>query len=251
MKLAAIDGIELEYELRGSGEPVVVIHWGVSARWAEPLLAEPILAERYRVLRYHRVGFGGSSIVEGPISMADHAEHCRLPLRELGIERAHVVGHSSSALIALQLALDAPDAVQSLALMDAARPAPATEAQAAFVREVAAAAIGRYRAGDVAGAVDIWARGTGLEDQHPRGGALAQPGGEHAARRARADHNEVVSGLGYRFSHSLFSPSSECLCRCSCYGDRSLRAHVIIVTNALVPGSRRTAGVAVGSPSPF
>ena len=91
--------------------------------------------------------------------MADHAEHCRLLLRELGIERAHIVGHSSSALIALQLALDAPDAVQSLALMDAARPAPATEAQAAFVREVAAAAIGRYRAGDVAGAVDIWARG--------------------------------------------------------------------------------------------
>jgi pimeloyl-ACP methyl ester carboxylesterase len=159
MDLAALDGIEVEYELRGSGEPVVVIHWGVSARWAEPLLAQPILAERYRVLRYHRVGFGGSSRVEGPISMADHAEHCRLLLQQLGIERAHVVGHSSSALIALQLALDAPDAVQSLALMDAARPAPATDAQAAFVREVAAAAIGRYRAGDVAGAVDIWARG--------------------------------------------------------------------------------------------
>jgi hypothetical protein len=28
---AAVDGIELEYELRGSGEPVVLIHWGVSA----------------------------------------------------------------------------------------------------------------------------------------------------------------------------------------------------------------------------
>ena len=65
MEQAAIDGIEVEYELRGSGEPVVVIHWGVSARWAEPLLAEPILAERYRVLRYHRVGFGRSSRVEG------------------------------------------------------------------------------------------------------------------------------------------------------------------------------------------
>ena len=161
MQLTAIDDIELEYELRGpgSGEPVVLIHWGVSASWAEPLLAEPVLAERYRLLRYHRAGFGGSSRVEGPISMVDHAGHCRLLMRQLGIERAHVVGHSSSALIALQLALDAPDAVQSLALMDAARPAPATEAQMAFVREVAAAAMGRYRAGDVAAAVDTWARG--------------------------------------------------------------------------------------------
>jgi len=160
MQLAVIDGIELEYELQGSGEPVVLIHWGVSARWAEPLLAEPVLAERYRLLRYHRAGFGGSSRVEGPMSMADHAEHCRLLMRQLGIERAHVVGHSSSALIALQLALDAPDAVQSLALMDAARPIPATETQAAFLREVAAVAIGRYRAGNVAAAVDIWARGS-------------------------------------------------------------------------------------------
>jgi pimeloyl-ACP methyl ester carboxylesterase len=159
MELAAIDGIEIAYELQGSGEPVVLIHWGVSARWAEPLLAERILAERYRLLRYHRVGYGRSSRVEGPITMADHAEHCRLLMRQLGIERAHVVGHSSSALIALQLALDAPDAVQSVALLDAARPAPATELQAAFLREVATTAIGQYRAGDVAAAVDTWARG--------------------------------------------------------------------------------------------
>jgi pimeloyl-ACP methyl ester carboxylesterase len=60
MELAAIDGIEVEYELRGSGEPVVVIHWGVSARWAEPLLAEPILAERYRVLRIWARGVFGA-----------------------------------------------------------------------------------------------------------------------------------------------------------------------------------------------
>jgi pimeloyl-ACP methyl ester carboxylesterase len=159
MELAAIDSIELAYELRGSGEPVVLIHWGVSATWAEPLIAQPILAERYRLLRYHRVGFGASSRVEGPISMAEHAAHCRLLMRRLGMERAHVVGHSSSALIALQLALDAPHAVQSLALMDTARPAPATETQAAFLREVAAAAISRYRAGDVAAAADTWARG--------------------------------------------------------------------------------------------
>ena len=49
----------------------------------------------------------------------------------------------------------------------------------------------------------------GLKHQHPRGGALAQPGGEHATRRARAHHNEVVSGLGYPLSHCPLSQSSE------------------------------------------
>jgi len=59
MERAAVDGFELEYELRGSGDPVVLIHWGVSAAWAEPLMEEPALADRYRLLRYHRAGFGG------------------------------------------------------------------------------------------------------------------------------------------------------------------------------------------------
>jgi pimeloyl-ACP methyl ester carboxylesterase len=109
---------------RRAAEPTVAmsIHWGVSATWAEPLLDEPALPDRFRLLTYHRAGFGGSSPIEGPVSMADHAEHCRLLMRQLGIERAHVVGHSSSVAVALQLALDAPDAVQTIVSMDAARP---------------------------------------------------------------------------------------------------------------------------------
>ena len=43
------DGTELEYQLRGTGagEPVVLIHWGVAATWAEPLLGQPALTSRY------------------------------------------------------------------------------------------------------------------------------------------------------------------------------------------------------------
>ena len=68
-----IDGVELEYELRGAGEPIVLIHWGVGVVWAEPLLDEPALADGYRLLSYHRAGFAGSGRIEGSISMADHA----------------------------------------------------------------------------------------------------------------------------------------------------------------------------------
>ena len=159
MERAAVDGLELEYELRGSGEPVVLIHWGFCAAWAEPLMDERALADRYRLLRYHRAGFAGSDRIQGAVSMAEHAVHCALLMRELGIERAHVVGHSSSADIALQLALDFPPAVHTLALMEPARPVPPTDEQAEFVREFVAPAIQRYRAGDKAGAVDTFARG--------------------------------------------------------------------------------------------
>lgn len=159
MDRASVDGIELEYEIRGAGEPVVLVHWGVCATWAEPFLDAPALSEGYRLLNYHRAGFGGSGHVDGQISMADHAEHCRRLMHYLGIERAHVVGHSSSAAIALQLALDFPEAVHTLTLLDAARPAPQTETQAAFARTVAQPAIQRYRKGDTPAAVDTILRG--------------------------------------------------------------------------------------------
>jgi pimeloyl-ACP methyl ester carboxylesterase len=159
MGRAAVDGLELEYHLRGRGEPVVLIHWGLCAAWAEPLIAEPALADHFRLLSYHRAGFAGSDPIEGPVSMAEHAAHCARLMRHLGIERAHIVGHSSSANIGLQLALDFPDAVHTLALMEPARPVPPTEEQAEFVRDVVAPAVERYRAGDTAGAVDTWARG--------------------------------------------------------------------------------------------
>jgi pimeloyl-ACP methyl ester carboxylesterase len=159
MDHADLDGLELEYELRGSGDPVVLIHWGLSALWAEPLMEEPALADCHRLLSYHRAGFAGSDRIEGPISIAGHSAHCAALMRHLGMERAHIVGHSSSAVIALQLALDFPDAVHTLTLMEPARPVPPTEDQAEFVREFVAPAIQRYRDGDRAGAVDTFARG--------------------------------------------------------------------------------------------
>jgi pimeloyl-ACP methyl ester carboxylesterase len=95
MDRAALDGIQLEYEIRGAGEPVVLIHPRHFADWFTPLLNEPVLTDRYRVVSYHRVGCLGSSRIAGTVSFAQQAAHCRSLMRHLGIERAHVVGHSS------------------------------------------------------------------------------------------------------------------------------------------------------------
>jgi Predicted hydrolases or acyltransferases (alpha/beta hydrolase superfamily) len=157
----SVNGTELEYELRGTGtgEPVVLIHWGVAATWAEPLLDQQALTSRYQLLSYHRAGFAGSGRLQGPPTMAAHAAHCHQLMRELGITRAHIVGHSSSVPVALQLALDAPEAVHTLTLMEAARPAAPTDTERQFGTDVVLAAVQRYRAGDKAAAVDIFFRG--------------------------------------------------------------------------------------------
>jgi hypothetical protein len=46
LQRAAVNGVDLEFELCGAGEPVVLIHWGVGAKWAEPLLEQQALTSR-------------------------------------------------------------------------------------------------------------------------------------------------------------------------------------------------------------
>ncbi|HEY7104047.1 MAG TPA: alpha/beta hydrolase [Mycobacteriales bacterium] len=149
---AGVDGVELEYEVLGTGDPVVLIHAGVCADWFAPLLEEPALRDAHQILSYHRAGYAGSERVQGELSIARQAAQCAALMRHAGIGPAHVVGHSSSANMALQLALDAPELVRSVSLLE-------TALLAVPSGPYAGEAVGRYRAGDRAGAVDAWMRG--------------------------------------------------------------------------------------------
>ena len=177
MNRATVDGVVLEYADCGTGQPVVLMHAGLCATWFEPLMREPALAG-HRLIRYHRAGYAGSSHLWGEVTIADHARHCRGLLDHLGIERAHVVGHSSSADMALQLAVDSPGTIASLTLMEPAL--MGVPSRAAWGQAVAAPAVERYRAGDRPGAVHLWMRGVAgadyqqsLERMLPRGFAQA------------------------------------------------------------------------------
>jgi pimeloyl-ACP methyl ester carboxylesterase len=167
-RTASVDGIQLAYQAHGDGEPVLLIHAGVVADWFAPLLDEPALASRYRLLTYHRVNYGRSSHLAGPVSIAEQAAHARALLDQLGITRAHVVGHSAGAAIALQLTMDTPAVVQSLTVMDAAISTPLTpppDVAALNAPGLPAGppfivrALEQYAAGDRASAVDMFMRG--------------------------------------------------------------------------------------------
>jgi pimeloyl-ACP methyl ester carboxylesterase len=99
----------LEYEVSGTGEPVVFIHGAFIADTFGLLLAEPSLAGRFRLILYYRFGYAGSSRASGIVSVARQAADCRALLHQVGVERAHVVGHSYGGAVALQLALVTPE----------------------------------------------------------------------------------------------------------------------------------------------
>ncbi|MBV8990686.1 MAG: alpha/beta fold hydrolase, partial [Solirubrobacterales bacterium] len=120
MERAQVNGVELEYELKGAGDPVLLIHGSHIAGSFMPLLAQPSMSDGYMLIRYHRRGFYDSAPATGPVSMSDQAADAEALLEHLGVPAAHVVGHSYGGAIALQLALDAPERVHSLALLEPA-----------------------------------------------------------------------------------------------------------------------------------
>lgn len=153
MKRAPVHDGTLEYQIRGDGEPVLFIHGSHIAASFLPVMDEPALAD-YRLVRYHRRGFAGSAPLDGPFSIVDQAADAAALLRHVGVDHAHIVGHSYGGVIALQLALDAPDVVHSLALLEPAL--MAVPSGAAFYEEAMAPAIERYEAGDSEGAVETF-----------------------------------------------------------------------------------------------
>jgi pimeloyl-ACP methyl ester carboxylesterase len=117
MKHAQVNGVELEYEVVGSGDPVLLIS-PVLADGFAPLEAEPSLAARYQLICYHKRGWVGSTHTLTPPSVADHAADAAALLDHLGIARAHVAGHSSGAAVAAQMALNEPERVATLGLLE-------------------------------------------------------------------------------------------------------------------------------------
>jgi pimeloyl-ACP methyl ester carboxylesterase len=118
MRRVAVDGAELEVEVEGSGEPVLLIQTALVADEFLPLASQPALRDHYRVIRYHRRGYAHSSPVQGVGLIKRDAADGRALLAALGVARAHVVGVSYSGAVALQLAADSPSCAHSLVLLE-------------------------------------------------------------------------------------------------------------------------------------
>ena len=136
------------------GEPVLLVHGSLSADWFV-LVGRALSRLGYRVIQLHRAGYGDSEDLGAETTVADYAEHCAEVLNACGVTTAHIVGHSSGADIALQLAFGHPDLVSSLILLEPAFPFAPDEPQNTSAREAGQAA----RDGDFARGFDLFLTG--------------------------------------------------------------------------------------------
>lgn len=115
----SVEGAEVRYACRGapSRPPLVFVHgWGASFKFWKKTL--PYFSPRFRCLAPDLPGFGTSAKPDRDYSMEALAAWLGRFLDAVGVRRASVVGHSMGGTIALLWALEAPERVERLAVVN-------------------------------------------------------------------------------------------------------------------------------------
>jgi pimeloyl-ACP methyl ester carboxylesterase len=138
------------------------------------------------------------------LTIKERAAHCAAVLEAVGTGPAWVCGHSSGAIIALQLALDRPDLVGGVAVLE---PAPVGELASPTAIEVAqgpmAASMAAYGEGDAAKGFDRFMRATCAPDYAEVLERVLGPGAvERGIEESRAFPLEAAACAAWEFGAS-------------------------------------------------
>src|SRR3954447_10680325 len=110
-----VDGLTINYDVQGEGEPFLLIPYlsADHACWAFQL---PAYTEQFRCIAVDLPGTGESDKPPGPYSTEGQADQLAAFLGAIGIESAHVAGMSLGAAVGMHLAARHPARVRTLSL---------------------------------------------------------------------------------------------------------------------------------------
>ena len=115
MPITKVGEISIEHYVEGSGPPLLMIMGmaGQASSWGEPFLEQ--LRQRFTTIRFSNRGTGLSD-KPSEVTIRVMADDAAGLLRELGIDKCHVLGISMGGTIAQELVLNYPQRVQGLVL---------------------------------------------------------------------------------------------------------------------------------------
>ena len=114
---AYVNGIKICYDIHGKGNSVILIH-GFSDRKEHWRAQVGELSKFFKIIRLDNRGAGKSDRPEGEYSMKVYASDVAGLMDFLGIEKAHIIGHSMGGMIAQNFTLIYPNRINKLVLIN-------------------------------------------------------------------------------------------------------------------------------------
>ncbi len=115
MPIATINGININYQTVGQGEPLVMV-MGFASDQNNWRFQVPLFKKHYHVVTFDNRGVGKSDKPAGPYTTRMMAEDAIGLMDHLGIKKAHILGVSMGGMIAQEIAINHPERVLKLVL---------------------------------------------------------------------------------------------------------------------------------------
>ncbi len=115
-KYASVNGINLYYEIHGTGKPLIMLHGGFGTFEMFSALS-PALALDHQVIGVDLYGHGRTALTDRPIRFEHMADDIAGLIGHLGLEQADLLGDSLGGTVALQTAIRHPERVNKLVVI--------------------------------------------------------------------------------------------------------------------------------------
>ncbi|MEV0293941.1 alpha/beta hydrolase [Nocardia sp. NPDC050710] len=116
---APINGMQIYYEIHGTGAPLVLLHGGLSTADATFGALLPELAKTRKVVSVELQAHGHTADIDRPLRYETMADDVASLITHLGLGQADVLGYSLGGGVALQLAARTPTVVDKLVVASA------------------------------------------------------------------------------------------------------------------------------------
>lgn len=136
-KFIRVNDIQMHYVTAGQGDPVILLH-GFPQFWYAWRHQIPELAKHFKVIVPDLRGYGQS---DKPLKISDYSTHILSSditalIHALGYKKAHIAGHDWGGAVAWQTALEYPEVVDKLAILNCPHPFALTKALRTNFRQI-------------------------------------------------------------------------------------------------------------------